>query len=272
MVQTQPSIQKPYLKEFRPIGGGKRVLSHTVRTDSGIYNAPYIEGINAVEQYIAAHPEIRGFIPNSPDIHSLFLTLPPEDRFWTGTGTIVLRSDGDGYADKRVTDPDGRPLRLQHTSVAHHGVHWRTTGPNSIMVTEPGKLFPYREIDQVTKTGMYRVAGYGEKRGVVTHFNPNNKPVAKYENAPVWVNTSLLLAPLGRGVRDLDDRERLFISLLDRYAEFPVWRFLLGSMSTDKQVLVDELAAVRQRLAKMPGYSEQLNAGLVALQTQLEAE
>lgn len=272
MVQTLSAIQEPSLSEFRPIGESKRVLPYAVRTGDGIYRAPYLEGINGVEQLIAANPNLKGFIPSSLDMYALYLTLPLENIFWVGTGTLVLRRGENGYADQRVTDPEGRPLRLQKTSIAHHGMHWRTAGPDSIMVTEPGKLLPYTEIDSITKKGRYRVADYDEERGVVTRFNPENKPVAKYNNASAWVNPNLLVVPLVRGGWGGDVREGLFGSGLDWGAGGPYWGFPLGSLATDKQVVAEELAEFRKRLAEMPGYSKQLDNGLVALQKELESE
>lgn len=230
MVQTV-YIQRPSIGEFKPIGGGKRVLTHEVRTASGIYHAPYIEGIHHVEQFIAANPDLRGFVPSSPDIHCLYLTLNPDDIFWAGTGTLVLRRDRNGYADERVKDSEGRPLRLPNTSIAHHGMHWKTTGPNSIMITEPSKLLPYTEIDSVTRHERYRVAGYDEVRGVVTRFNPKDKPVAEYHNASAWVNPDILLAPLGRAGWGSDSSKKLFLSGLNQSVRNLNWRFPIGSLA-----------------------------------------
>ena len=135
--------------------------------------------------------------------------------------------------------------------------------------TTTSGLLPYTEIDQVTKIGFYRIAGYNEEREVVTHFNPGNEPVAEYFNAPVMVNPNLLLAPLSSGW-GWDSREWLFGTVLDGRAEASYWRFPFGSLATDKQILAEKFAEIRKELTGMPGYSEKLDAGLVALQAQLE--
>lgn len=228
MILTLSTIQQLGLRAFKQIDNGKNVLPYAVVPSEDVNDSTYMAGIDALQQFLDANPDQKGFIPSSPDIHVLYSILPPEDIFWVGTGTIVLRRDGNGYADERVVDPEGRRVRLPNTSVGHHGIHWKTNGPNSIMVMDPSKLLPYTEIDAITQPGRYRVAGYDEERGIVTHFNPEVRPVARYGNASGWVNPSLLISPLVRGGWVDDVRERLFYSSLYGYAEVTGWLFPMG--------------------------------------------
>ena len=283
MIQKQLQIQVPKLSEFKLIGEGKRVLPYAVReTDGSTYEAPYLQGIAYLQQVQKAHPDYKLFIPNSPDIHALFKILLPEERFWTSTGTIVLRKDERGYVDKRFTDLDGKRVELRHTSIAEHGISWRAKDENQGIITDSSKLKEYTEIDAIKKPGVYRVAGYDEERGVVTKFNPSEKPVSDYNNAPAWVNPILTFASLGRGYWDLDGREWLFGSDLDGGAEDPDWRFPLGSVATagSKQILCERFAELRakldaipnQRISELPTYVRDLSEELDRLTRELHSE
>ena len=283
MAQHQLQIQPPRLQEFRSIGRGKRVLPYAVRTTDGVrYEAPYLQGIFYIQQLQAAHPKYKLFIPNSPDIHALFELLPPEERFWTGTGTIVLRKDKDGYADKMFTDLDGGRVELRHTSIAEHGKSWIAKNEKEGTIADPSKLKEYTEFDAVEKAGMYCVAGYDKKRGVVTKFNPSNKPKSDYNNASVWVDPRLLFVPLARGGWSLGDREGLFGSALLRDAEDPDWRFPLGSMASadSKQILYESLvdfgeklgAIPNQKISELPIYARNLRKELNQLTQELQSE
>lgn len=251
-------FQIPRPDEFRPVGKGRKILPHVVKTtDVYPFEAQYLEGIWKLQQLQAeaAYASLRLFIPNSPDIHDLFTSLEPEQRFWTSTGTIVLRKDEDGYTDKRFTDTDGKRVKISHTSIAEHGISWRAKSGTEVIITDPGKLKEYTEIDEVTRAGMYRVAGYDKERGVVTKFNPSDRPLEEYHNAPVWINPKSLFVPLDRGYWDFDGREGLFYSDLDWDAEGPDWRFPLGSMEDvgDRQILGRKLSEFGNKLDGVPG-------------------
>jgi len=282
MTMQQLQIKVPPLSEFTPVGNGKRVLPYAVRSGDGVYEAPYLQGITCLQQAQEAYPSYRLFVPNSADVHALFKALEPSKRFWTSTGTVVLRKDENGCADKRVTDLDGKRVELRCTSIAEHGVSWKAKSEKEAVIIDPSRLREYTEIDSVKKAGIYRVAGYDEDRGVVTKFNPSNKPVRNYNDAPAWVDPKLLFAPLDRGLWLLDYREGLFNSGFYGDAEFPLWRFPLGSMATagSKQILYEKLVGLdakldgitSQQVGNLPNYVRDLRRELSVLTKELQSE
>jgi len=230
-VTSQKAIQlKIPLRDFIPIGiDNKCILSYPVKTAEGkIYRDRYISGIWHLQQVQEAYPSYKLFIPSSVDINHLFKKLPIEKLFYAGTGTLVLRPNKDGYADKRIRDKDGNRIKLSCTSIAVHGESWRAVDRNTMQITDTGKLKRYSEIDVFKNMGWKYIRGFDENdRGVPTYFG--EKPSANYNNAKAWVNPSLLISPMTRGYWTDYPRERIFHSVFDWYSEDSHWRFPLGS-------------------------------------------
>jgi len=240
-------------KDFVPIGiGNKRILPYPVRTADGTYYDQYFPGIAQIEQAQKLHPEYKLFVPSSVDMGYLFEKVEP---FWVGTGTVVLRKDKDGYADRRVKHQDGSRVKLPYTMTAEHGISW-ITEEDSMVIIDEGKLKEYKEIDVVRKPGWQYIQGFDKKdRGVPTKFG--DKPKEEYNNARAWINPNLLIVPLPRGLWPVAPRERLYDSGLLWDPEYSHWGFPLGSEATAdrKQLLNEQLSTLRQKVNTIPDIS-----------------
>jgi len=247
----QLQIQK---RDFVPIGvGNKCILPYAVKTADGTYHDQYFPGIGKIEQTQKLYPELKLFVPSSVDISYLFEKVEP---FWVGTGTVVLRPNKNGYADERVRHKDGTKVELPTPVVGHHGESWLTDNGKAMIITDYQKLREYPEIKNFGKTGWKYIRGFDKKeRGVPIDFG--DEPSEEYNNARVWVDTNLLIAPLARGDWFVDPRERLYYSLLYRHLGSSGWPFPLGSEAPAdrKQLLNEQLSILRQKVGEIPNIS-----------------
>jgi len=264
------SIQIPKITEFKPIGIGKKhILPYAVKSDNGnTYYDQYFLGIEQIELTQKLYPALKLFVPSSADLGYLFQTT---ERFWAGTGTVVLRPGRDGYADKRVKQQDGSKLKLSRPVIVEHGISWVIDYGNlenrlsfrdiNLLIIDESKLKEYSEIDTVIGRGLQYIQGFDEKdRGVPTKFG--NKPKEEYNNAGAWIDLYLLINPIMRCGWSMILREELDEPYYDdgRPRESPdewLWAFSLGSeVAGDiKQFSRETLLDLRKKVMAIPTLS-----------------
>ena len=230
MVQT--SIRIPSIKKFNPIGiDNKKILPYPIKHVNGDdYCNAYFSGIGEIETLQRLYPQYNFFIPSSVEIGHLYRKTG--SPFLVGTGTVILRPNKQGYADRRqVKYRDESPVKLSHPVIANHGESWITINGKNFVIIDESKLQEYPEIAAIKKNGCYYIQGFDEKdRGVPTKFG--NKPKEEYDNSRVWVNPNLLVAPLYRGschpfkVEERSYGSNLAVNPMDD------WIFPLGSETT----------------------------------------